>query len=299
MTGQLRLGVIGMSSGNGHPYSWSAIFNGYDPAAMEKCGFPVIPRYLAKQRFPSDAIADARVTHIWTQENAKSRHVAKAALIDYVVANPTDMIGSVDAVLLARDDAENHLAMARPFLEAGVPIYVDKPLALSRREAEAMLALECFPGQLFSCSAMRYAAELRPTAAELASIGRPISVVATVSKDWDKYAVHIIEPLLLALPQRGEILRSSTWQCGDRRTLHVAFASGVEAQVATLGAATAPLGMRIMGDRGWLDLHHSDTFAAFRGALQDFVDGVRLRDVRIKPADMLKVVDVIELGRMP
>ena len=39
----LRLGVLGLSEGNGHPYSWSAIFNGYDPQAMASCPFPDIP----------------------------------------------------------------------------------------------------------------------------------------------------------------------------------------------------------------------------------------------------------------
>ena len=53
----LKLGIIGLSEGNGHPYSWSAIFNGYDSTAMEECGFQAIPRYLEKQQFPKDAIA--------------------------------------------------------------------------------------------------------------------------------------------------------------------------------------------------------------------------------------------------
>ena len=43
---ELRIGILGMTEGNGHPYSWSAMFNGYDPEEMETCGFPVIPRYL-------------------------------------------------------------------------------------------------------------------------------------------------------------------------------------------------------------------------------------------------------------
>ena len=63
---ELRLGVVGLSEGNGHPYSWSAIFNGCDMAYMKDCGFPVIPEYLSKQRFPDDCIPDAHVTHIWT-----------------------------------------------------------------------------------------------------------------------------------------------------------------------------------------------------------------------------------------
>lgn len=297
MSTALRLGVIGLSPGNGHPYSWSAIFNGYDAAAMEHCGFPVIPRYLERQRFPDDAIVAARVTHVWTQDVALSTHVAKAACIEHVAARCSDMIGHVDAVLLARDDADTHLNFARPFLEAGLPIYVDKPLALSRVEAETLIGLQRFPGQLFSCSALRYAPELCLTEAQREQVGPLHCVAATVPKDWDKYAVHVIEPLLQLLPDRGAVVRSQLWSVADRVTLQVEFASGVEAQISTLGAVGAPLGLRVFGAAGWCDLYFSDTYRAFRAALQDFVDGVRARDVRIAPAAMLEVVDLVELGR--
>ncbi|MCV0437849.1 MAG: Gfo/Idh/MocA family oxidoreductase [Hydrogenophaga sp.] len=298
MTDELRLGVIGLSPGNGHPYSWSAIFNGYEPAAMEACGFPVVPRYLEQQRFPDDAIAGARVTHVWTQDVAISRHVAKAACVEHVVDRCNDLIGKVDAVLLARDDADTHLTFARPFLEAGVPIYVDKPLALSRADAETLVGLQRFPGQLFSCSALRYAPELRLTLAQRETVGPLRSIAATVPKDWDKYSVHVIEPLLQLLPDRGAVVRNQRWSVADRVTLQVEFASGVEAQISTLGSAGAPLGLRVFGAAGWCDLQFADTFRAFRAALQDFVDGVRARDVRIAPAAMLEVVDMIELGRL-
>lgn len=36
---ELRLAMLGMIEGNGHPYSWSAIVNGYDPAEMEMCPY--------------------------------------------------------------------------------------------------------------------------------------------------------------------------------------------------------------------------------------------------------------------
>ncbi|MBO6762609.1 MAG: gfo/Idh/MocA family oxidoreductase, partial [Roseivirga sp.] len=103
---ELRLGVIGLSDGNGHPYSWSAIFNGYNPEYMKDCPFPVIPQYLSERSFPADAIKGAVVTHIWTQDEAVSRHIAKASKIQTVCQKMEDMIGQVDAVLLARDDAE-------------------------------------------------------------------------------------------------------------------------------------------------------------------------------------------------
>ncbi|RKY68211.1 MAG: oxidoreductase, partial [Candidatus Latescibacterota bacterium] len=33
---ELKIAMLGMTEGNGHPYSWSAIINGdYDPEEME------------------------------------------------------------------------------------------------------------------------------------------------------------------------------------------------------------------------------------------------------------------------
>ena len=39
---ELRLAMLGMIEGNGHPYSWSAIVNGFDPAAMAAGPYPAI-----------------------------------------------------------------------------------------------------------------------------------------------------------------------------------------------------------------------------------------------------------------
>ena len=66
---KLKLGIIGMSEGNGHPYSWSSIFNGYNAAHMQECPFAAIPEYLSKQKFPEDSLAHlGEVTHVWCHE---------------------------------------------------------------------------------------------------------------------------------------------------------------------------------------------------------------------------------------
>lgn len=293
----LRLGVIGLSPGNGHPYSWSAIFNGYDPVAMEGCGFPVIPRYLEKQSFPQDAIAEATVTHVWAQDKTVALHIAKAALIGTVVDHYTDMIGQIDGLLLARDDAETHLKFAQPFLEAGIPVYIDKPLALSVAEAKQLLGLQQYSGQLFSCSALRYAKEFQLSDADWAQIGRLKHIHATVPKDWDKYAVHVIEPLLLLASERGTVERTQLNLQSDSRTLAISYSGGVGVQINSMGSSCAPLSLRVMGDVGWKDLFFHDSFFAFKTALFEFVQGIICRDSRTDPALMLEVVSLIECGR--
>ena len=107
----LKLGIIGLSSGNGHPYSWSAIFNGYDPEEMARCPFPSIPEYLGKRSFPEDAIADAEVTHVWCDSEDAAQSVSKCSLVGNICHSLEELVDSVDAILLARDDAENNLRL--------------------------------------------------------------------------------------------------------------------------------------------------------------------------------------------
>lgn len=291
---QLRLGILGLSPGNGHPYSWSAIFNGYDCGVMAGCPFPVIPDYLSRQSFPEDAISGASVEYVWTEDRAMSEHVAKAARIAHVVDHYGDMIGKVDAVLLARDDAETHYEMAAPFLAAGLPIYVDKPLALSVAEAERLYACQRRPGLLFSRSALAYARELRPEAAELDALG-PLRYVEAVSpKDWAKYAIHAIDPLLDNLRGRaGRVVETRASGQAVRR-LDVRWESGLEGRILTMGTPHCPIELRLFGEEGFSILRFQDTFAAFRASLQHFTDIVAGRRPAQDPAVVLDSIALLE-----
>ena len=124
----IKLAMIGMVQGNGHPYSWSAIINGqYDAELMADCGYPVIPQYLAAAE-DRLGISGVKVTHIWCDQRSDAEKVAQAAYIPNVVDNPQDVIGKVDAVIIPTDKGWEHLDRARPFIEADIPVFIDKPL---------------------------------------------------------------------------------------------------------------------------------------------------------------------------
>jgi hypothetical protein len=292
----LRLGILGISDGNGHPYSWSAIFNGYNPEVMAECPFPVIPEYLARQQFPADAIADGHVTHIWTQDRRRSEHIAAAARIDNVVDDFQAMIGHVDAVLLARDDAEQHYTMARPFLEAGLPIFIDKPVALNRADLDAILALEQYPGQVFSCSALRYARELHLSTADRAHLGVIQAIAAVTPKKWQTYAAHIIEPVLLALGEPGTIADLTTVRSDTCTSVSVRWSSGVITTFTALGPAATPIQITVYGTATHKTYTFADSFAAFRSSLEAFIAGIRRRERMIPHAELALIVEIIERG---
>jgi predicted dehydrogenase len=60
-----------------------------------------------------------------------------------------ELPGSLDAIVVAVPTAA-HLAVARPFLEQGIPTLVEKPLAASLAEADEMIALASTHGALLA-----------------------------------------------------------------------------------------------------------------------------------------------------
>lgn len=294
----IRLGVVGLSEGNGHPYSWAAICNGYLPEHMSLCEFPVIPQYLAEQTWPDARVPGVEVTHIWTQDSGLSHRVANASLIAHVVDDPAAMLGQIDALLLARDDAENHLGFAEPFIRAGMPVYIDKPVALSLNGLAALYRLQQYEGQIFTCSALRYANELTLSESDRDRIGTVRHLQATTPKSWEKYAIHVIEPTLQIVdaPVIISTARPRSF-AGDGRALSVRFENDITADFCAFGGdIAAPLSIRVHGEFGWRDLVFTDAFTAFKAALSEFIEGIRTRTCRSPPDFNRQVVSIIEMG---
>lgn len=168
---------------------------------------------------------------------------------------------------------------------------------MSVQEAQRLFDAQQYPGQIFTCSAIRYAREFQAEEAGLPALGKLRYIAATVPKDWEKYAVHIIEPLLNIAKPSGELSKAENFRADPVVTLNVAWSCGFHATITTLGDIPAPLALRLVGEEGWKDLFFSDTFFAFKAALQDFVSGVREKSPRIDPVETMAVVQLIEAGR--
>lgn len=290
----LRLGVIGMSEGNGHPYSWSAIINGYDREAMASCPFPAIPDYLGRQAYPEDFIKGARVTHVWTQDPAISAHVSKAARVDHIARAREDMIGQVDAILMARDDYQNHERFSAPFLKAGLPVYIDKPLANSVEGAERLLDLQTRERQIFTCSALRYAAELKDIKTRLCDIH---SISAHTPKSWSLYSIHIIEPVIALLGAGETPERLAVGQDGEKVIIDLLY--GEKAlRFQSAGEAKGAINFVVTYKDGTVqEVVISDMFYAFRTALEEFLKQVRSGGARISLEETMMCMRLIEMGK--
>jgi predicted dehydrogenase len=78
-----------------------------------------------------------------------------------LVDKAEEMIGKIDAVLIESQDAEIHLERVTPFLEAGIPAFVEKPFADTPERAKAMAELADKNGvAVISSSALRFTPEV-------------------------------------------------------------------------------------------------------------------------------------------
>jgi len=262
----LRLAMLGMIPGNGHPYSWSAIINGYDPAHMAACPYVMIPKYLGANPLAQAGLPGARVTHIWTDDPAEAPLVAAAALIPHCVDRPEDVLGCVDGVIIATDDGADHVRRAKPFVEAGLPVFIDKPMAVTRSELAGFIRWKDDGARLLSSSGMRYAPAL-----ESARGAEWRWITSFTCKTLERYGIHALESVASVLGKGFSHVR-----CEHRGLSSLVYCEHQSGCLVTLGCIEDAYGsfgaMHFYGSEKSLPLTLDDTFSAFRGQLVSVLD---------------------------
>lgn len=292
MKTELRLAMLGMIEGNGHPYSWSGIINGYNPAEMAHCPYAGIPIYMGKQTLESVRIPGARVTHIWTDDPADAPKVAAASLIEHVVSRPEDVIGQVDAVIIATDDGTDHVRRARPFIEAGLPVFIDKPMATTMADLRQFLAWHQAGHVVLSTSGMRYAPEMR---ADFSSLGDLRWITSFTCKTWERYGIHALEAVSPLLGLGFLSVQAQSDAGGD--VMHITHQRGVRLTIGALHDAYGSFGaVHLYGIKADLALKLTDTYHAFRGQLVAFIDMLRTGEPPLPFAETVEMMAVIIAG---
>jgi predicted dehydrogenase len=271
MNKEFRLAMLGMIEGNGHPYSWSAIVNGYNPTEMAKCPYAGIPVYLGRQPLQTMRIDGARVTHVWCDDPTDAPKVSAASLIEHVVARPEDVIGHVDAAIIATDDGTDHVRRARPFIDSGLPVFIDKPMATSLTELRQFVQWHREGKIMLSTSGMRYAPEMRLNEQQRAHLGDLRWITSFTCKTWERYGIHALEAVEPLLGTGFISVQAQSDAGGD--VMHITHRSGVRLTIGALHDAYGSFGgVHLYGTKGDLALKLSDTYNAFRSQLVAFVD---------------------------
>ena len=284
--------MLGMTEGNGHPYSWSIIINGrYNAEALAKCPYAAIIDYISKQPKNTLGIEDVEVSHVWTDNPEDAKLVAKVAEIENIVEDPKDVIGQVDAVLVATDIGSEHVERCKPFVEANVPIFVDKPLCDNFTDLKIFQQWIDEGKPIISSSAMRYCKEYEPYHQSTYELGDLKYINVTMAKSWEKYGIHALETLY---PIVGPGF-TSIQNLGDknRNIVHLQHTKGVDINIANVQDMLGGFGLvSLVGTKSGIQIKSNDTFYAFKKQIESYVHYLR---TGVKPVPWEETKELMQL----
>lgn len=218
-----------------------------------------------------------------------------------ILDDPADLIGKIDAVLVESVDGSVHLERAMPFLEKGIPTYVDKPFACSLADARALFQYaneKHIP--LMSSSSLRYAPEVVE-----AKAGETVGSIVGVSTYGPApthprnpglfhYGIHPVE-MLFTLMGPG-CTRLSNVSTEGAEVVTGVWSDGRVASVRGIRAGTAAYGFTLFGSKGVATQGVSTRFI-YRELLKKIVAMFQTRELPIDPRETLEIVAFIEAAR--
>ncbi len=280
----IRLGLVG-GVDIFHGVAFSALLNDRDEDAWTAAGLwepGVAP------------IEDALITAIWDPDHDAAKR--RAEIIAGVEATPErmeDVIGQVDAVIVADDLTQQHQKRVPVFLEAGVPTFCDKPLSRDPVEAAAIVEQARRTGTPFmSSSALRYSRELEEARGKLAEIGDIVTAHAVGPSELIFYGVHPLELAHTVLgpgaesvinvgDEQGRNIVRVRWSDGRQLVLHVGEGIGYVFEAV------------FYGTEGHCCVEVSDAAYFYQNMLKAFVNLVQTGEESAPPEQTLEIIRIL------
>lgn len=182
-----RIGIIGTE--NTHAIAFSKIVNLPDPET-------------GKLPYP-----DVRIVGIYGPDEESTKHIMDEAGVDFIAKKPEEFHGKVDAMCITCRKGSLHYQYAIPFVEKGMPVFVDKPFTSDTAEAERLITAAKKSGaKLFGGSSVKYAGDsvilkhiVKQLIANNELITAGLNFAADPASEYDGfffYAPHLTETVL-------------------------------------------------------------------------------------------------------
>lgn len=176
---KLTIGIVGAE--NSHTAAFGKLFN-------------------VDKKFPG-----VQVEYVWGETPEFAQKASEQGQIPHIVKDPAEMLGKVQAVIVDHRHPKYHLPAAMPFIEAGIPTFVDKPFCYRVAEGRPFLARARELGTpVTSYSSIAYSSATFDIRDQVADMEGDIKqIIAMGPADLDSpyggiffYGVHLVQPLM-------------------------------------------------------------------------------------------------------
>jgi predicted dehydrogenase len=184
----IRLGMLRCDT---HAYWYAPFMVKTDPLKFREHN-PVCHHFFTNMYQPTQwefkPVSGFKLACVWDAD----RDVAERFASTYddrptVCDSPQAMVGHIDAAFIANCDldGDDHLELARPFLKAGLPTFIDKPFARSWADAKQIVRLATKHGApLFSSSLLSYTDQVEQLKKRKGEIGPWRQAIVKGANGW-------------------------------------------------------------------------------------------------------------------
>lgn len=293
----LKIGMIKVSL---HTYWFCCFFNTYDSSLLETHAPGMHARNLQVKEV-TIPLPGVQVVKVWDPDPEKARQIAATFHIPTVATSLDEMLSGIDGVMITdtRGDGSDHYELAKPFLEKGIPTYVDKPFADSIAAGRRMIDLAHKTGTpMMSTSILRYVKGVEDVKAQLNNAGKIEAVVAFGTGHPIIYGIHTVEMLHSILGPGIE----SVQNIGDDKKdiLKIHYADGRDAVAVIAHDAKTVFRTDILGAEKHLTTGDIDRIAYQTGAygtMKAFVQMLRTKTPPVPNDTTLEVLKILHAGQ--
>jgi hypothetical protein len=273
----MKIGVLDCSIGNGHMFSFSSLFNGYEKSELAGCPFPAIVDYLPKYETPVPALSTiGTVTDIWMPDFQYAAQIARFARIPNIHEEVSALLGRVDAIILTNDDPSGRESVLDACLKSGKPVFIDKLVARTKSEFTRVIAAQQFKGQIFCGSGAGFCNNFVNLKWDKSSTG----AIFSAPKNWENYGIHVVDIFLKFAEKEnlnfeiGELVQE-----GEITSRIIKFAGEDQRRVTitTLGKVNSDISVSIFSEKGKITEIMKDPFHSFSAMLEHWLT----RDIRL------------------
>ncbi len=171
----LRIGLVSAASyghgqqprrpGSHHGTAFLTAFNGWRENKLEGIEGSFVK---SERRIPG-----ARVTKLWDPDLKAAMKLAHACEVESVAPTPESCCEGVDAVILVDDGSGEQWKWAKRPLQSGIPVFCDKPLAMTGRDAREIATLaRSLKVPFMSSSSLRFVPDILQLRQDLPDLGK-------------------------------------------------------------------------------------------------------------------------------
>lgn len=210
-----------------------------------------------------------------------------------IVDEIEDMVEHVDVGFIQSCNWDKHISYAMPFLEKGVPVFLDKPMVGSMEDIRKVRQLAANGAKILGSSSVRYAYEIRDFLAKPEEErGEILNIFGTSGVDEFNYGIHVVEALSAIAGAKGKsckfVGRSKKVENMECETFFITFENGITATYNTFLNHWHPFDITIMTTKGTFSFE-IDTNLIYTALLQNIYE--ELANHRNTIADVETITD--------